>query len=70
VTVVWNNGTMVSCTTNASGRCSVSRSNIQPNQSATVTVTNVTHAVFLYQPSINHDPDRDSDGTAISVSRQ
>jgi hypothetical protein len=32
-------------------------------------VTNVSHASLPYQPADNHDPDGDSNGTAITVSK-
>ena len=33
----------------------------------TWTVTGITHDADSYLPADNHDPDADSDGTAISV---
>ena len=35
----------------------------------TFTVVNVTHATFTYKSADNHDPDGDSNGTAITLSR-
>jgi hypothetical protein len=29
----------------------------------------VTHATYTYQPSSNHDPDGDSNGTVITVNK-
>jgi dipeptidyl aminopeptidase/acylaminoacyl peptidase len=71
VTGSWNNGTAASCTTNATGRCVISRSGI-PRKTTTVsfTVTSASHGAFVYQPAGNHDPDGDSNGTAITISRQ
>jgi serine protease AprX len=58
------------CTTGSGGRCSVSSGYIwRGNSSTTFTVDSVTHATFTYEPANNHDPDGDSDGTSITVSR-
>ena len=67
VTAVWNNGTSASCTTNAAGTCVISRSAIGLKTSVTLTVTNV--APDVYSPSSNHDPDGESNGTTITVTR-
>lgn len=57
-----------SCTTNGSGQCTVSKNNISQNGSSiTFTVTNVTHSSNTYSAGANHDPDGDSNGTAITV---
>ncbi|MGH7556339.1 MAG: hypothetical protein ACREMD_00875 [Gemmatimonadota bacterium] len=57
-----------SCTTDAGGSCSVERSRIRnTGNSVTFTVDDVTHASQSYEPSANHDPDGDSDGTSINV---
>jgi Zn-dependent metalloprotease len=70
VTGSWSGGASgtATCVTAANGRCAMSRSGI-PKKSATAsfTVTNVTHATRTYVSSANHDPDGDSDGTAITV---
>ncbi len=57
-----------SCTTNANGRCTVRRSWLDAS-SATYTVNNVTHSSLTYAAGSNHDPDGDSDGTQITVTR-
>ena len=70
VTGVWSVGSAapVSCTTAADGRCSLQRAGIAKRiGSAALTVTSVTHATRAYQQSANHDPDGDSNGTAITV---
>jgi hypothetical protein len=57
-----------SCVTNGSGQCTVSKNSIKNNQSSVVfSVTSVTHASNTYQSGDNHDPDGDSNGTAVEV---
>jgi hypothetical protein len=60
-----------SCTTDSLGKCSVTKSTI-PNRTTSVTfsVTNLTKTGYTYDSSINHDPDGDSTGTAITVKKQ
>lgn len=68
----WSNGASGSanCTTNASGTCTVSMSGIRKNvRSVDFTVTNVTHSTLTYNPAANTDPEGDSDGTTITVSK-
>jgi PKD repeat protein len=66
----WNDANTASCTTNASGQCTVSRSGIPKNtHSASFSVTNVTRSPYLYTPAANHDPDGGSNGTTVRVSR-
>jgi len=70
VSGAWNDGSTGSCTTNANGQCAVSRSGIlKKTNSVSFTVTNVSRATFVYEPAANHDPDGDSNGTTVSVSR-
>jgi hypothetical protein len=59
-----------SCETDVNGQCTVQFTDI-PNSKKTITFTvdNVTHATFTYQGADNHDPDGDSDGTAITVNK-
>jgi hypothetical protein len=48
----------------------VPRAGIPKNTgSVTLTVTNVALGTFVYQPASNHDPDGDSSGTAITVTK-
>jgi thermitase len=59
-----------SCTTDGSGQCSVTSGNIQEKlKSVTFAVSDVTHATLDYQRSDNHDPDGDSNGNWIIVSK-
>ena len=72
VTGTWSNGATgtASCTTGTTGRCSVSKpGNKNRTSSVRFTVTNVTKASLAYTPATNHDPDGDSSGTAITVSK-
>ncbi len=69
VSVSWSGGFSgaASCITNGSGACSVSTGGIAKKKgSVTLTVTNVSGSL-TYQPGDNHDPDGDSNGTAITV---
>lgn len=68
----WTNGATgtVSCTTSTSGVCQVSKTGLAAKTtSVTFTVTGVTHATLTYNSSANHDPDGDSNGTVITVSK-
>ena len=68
VSGAWNGGSAGSCTTNASGQCTVSRTGIpRSTGSVSFTVTNVALGIYVYKPASNHDPDGDSNGTTISV---
>jgi len=72
VSGTWSGGASgaASCTTDASGTCSISEGGIHKrNGSATFTVDDVTHGSLAYDPGLNHDPDGDSDGTSITVSK-
>jgi hypothetical protein len=67
----WSGGTTgtASCTTNGNGQCTVSKSVAKRISSVTFSVTNVIHAPDTYNSSGNHDPDGDSNGTSIVVSK-
>ncbi|MEO8639149.1 MAG: S8 family serine peptidase [Chloroflexota bacterium] len=68
VTGRWSNGGTVTCVTDGSGVCTVSKSGIRKNVgSVTFTVISVTGANLSYVSSANHDPDGDSNGTSITV---
>jgi uncharacterized protein len=57
----------VSCTTNATGRCSVSVPVYRRSDSAFYFVDNVSYGDALYDPGLNQDPDGDSDGSFLPV---
>jgi hypothetical protein len=71
VTGSWSNGASgtSTCTTDSSGRCTVSKSIPRATASVTFTVTNLASSGFAYAPAANHDPDGDSNGTSITVSK-
>jgi hypothetical protein len=72
VSGAWSGGTSGSgqCTTASDGRCSITSGYIwRSRTSATFTVSDVTHATLTFAPADNHDPDGDSDGTAITINR-
>jgi PKD repeat protein len=66
----WSSGSTASCATNASGQCTVSSAAMpRKTTSVTFTVTDVTVGAFTYAPADNHDPDGDSNGSTVSVTR-
>ena len=69
VTGRWTGNTTATCTTNLNGRCQVSKRFPMRRAAATFTVTSVQLAGSTYTPTDNHDPDGDSTGTAITISR-
>jgi len=69
VTGLWSNGTVGECFTSTDGRCAVQRGGL-PKQTRTLSfsVTSMWGAAG-YRPERNHDPDGDSNGTTIVVTR-
>jgi serine protease AprX len=69
VSGVWGSGASggASCTTNASGVCQISKTNLKSNLgSVSFSVTDINDGgVHIYQAALNQDPDGDSDGTTI-----
>ncbi len=68
----WSNGTSGSaaCATNASGQCTITKTNLRGNvSSVTFTVNNVTSSGNTYNAGANHDPDGSSNGTVIVVAQ-
>jgi len=66
----WSTGASMICTTGSRGNCTVTLSAIpRTTLSVTFSVTNVARSGWVYLPSANHDPEADSDGTSITVSR-
>ena len=71
---IWTrNGTGIgvgTCTTDSSGACTISKSDIRKrNKSVTFHVDVVTHPTHTYDETANGDPDGDSDGNTITVQR-
>jgi len=69
VTATWQGGAPATCTTGATGVCTVSRRVAKSQASVWLQVTGLSKAGFTYASSANHDPDGDSDGTTITVAR-
>jgi len=69
LTGTWTGNTTATCTTNLNGRCQVTKRFPRKRAAATFTVTSVQLAGYTYTPTDNHDPDGDSTGTAITISR-
>ena len=71
VTGSWTSGGTSTCTTSAAGSCSVTASvNAKKATSTTYAVTSVARSGFTYVAADNADPDGDSNGTAITITRQ
>ena len=58
------------CTTSGDGRCAVIKAGLLKTAKAGFSISNLTHATFLYDSAGNHDPDGDSNGAAITVTRR
>jgi subtilisin family serine protease len=70
VTGSWTGGYLgtSTCTTDSKGRCQVASAAMPKTAtSVTFTVANATRDGYAYRPANNHDPDGDSNGTAITV---
>jgi PKD repeat protein len=67
----WSSGGTSTCTTGTAGACSASVSiGGKKATSATFTVTGVVRSGFTYLAAGNTDPDGDSNGTEITITRQ
>ena len=70
VSGAWSTGAAGQCTTGVSGRCTVQLGSLPKKvSSVTFAVNNVQHSQGVYDPAANSDPDGDSNGTQITVSR-
>lgn len=70
VSGAWSTGGSGSCTTAASGTCTITLTGIAKKiGSTTFSVTNASSAGATYDAAKNHDPDGDSDGSTIVVSK-
>ncbi len=70
VTGSWTTGGTGSCTTSVSGTCSITSASINnTTANTTFAVTNVTKSGYTYLSTANHDPEADSNGTSITVTK-
>jgi hypothetical protein len=72
VSGVWSSGASGTdpCITNGSGVCQISKIGLNSKtKSVAFTVNNVTQTTPSYDPTSNHDPDGDSDGTTLTISK-
>jgi hypothetical protein len=70
VTGTWSGGyaDSATCTTGSSGTCTVTSGSISNSKSSvTLTVNKLAKTGYGFDPSKNHDPDSDSNGTFITV---
>ena len=68
----WSGGTSGSgsCTTDSNGNCQIESGHIRKKfSSATFTVINVAKSGLIYDSALNSDPDGDSNGTVITISK-
>ena len=58
------------CVTNSAGSGKISTPAIsRQNPSVTFTISNITFGLYTYASGDNHDPDGDSNGTAITINK-
>jgi hypothetical protein len=70
VSGVFDDGnTLYRCTTDIYGECTMPTGYQFWRSCLTFTVVDIAHAVLMYQPENNFDPDGDSDGTRITSCR-
>jgi hypothetical protein len=70
VNAQWNDGSAASCSTGRTGTCRVSKTGIPTNTpSVSLTVQGLSKTGYSYNPASNHDPDGDSNGTTITVTK-
>jgi serine protease AprX len=62
-------GTALTCTTGTGGACTLTRDLKKTKVSIVFTVLGLTKASYTYVAASNHDPDGDSNGTSITVTR-
>jgi len=71
VSARWGSATTTqTCTTDATGSCSLTTGQLKSETSVRLTVTGVQSAGTAYLSTANHDPDGDSGGTWIDISRR
>jgi serine protease len=67
VDILWSDGSVDWCTTGNDGECSVVGYTFRRTPFLKLTVTNISNTGLPYEPSLNHDPDGDSNGTSITI---
>jgi PKD repeat protein len=70
VSASWSDGTLASCITDLNGYCAIGREYSPSKSVVSLSVTGVTKDNYVYVPAANHDPDGDSNGTMIAISRR
>lgn len=69
----WSNGATgsSSCTTDSAGTCTVTKTGLATKRvpQVTFTVSTLSKSGYTYNAAANHDPDGDSNGTAITVAK-
>jgi hypothetical protein len=65
----WASGSAVTCTTGSAGSCSLSRTVATKKKDITFAVTALSASGRTYLSASNHDPDGDSTGTTIVLTR-
>jgi serine protease AprX len=63
------NGAALTCTTGTGGACTLTRDFKKTRASIVVTVLGLSKTPYVYVASSNHDPDGESNGTNITVTR-
>lgn len=66
---LWSSGEAGGCTTDGTGRCTMSTAARGTQAGTTFTIRTVEHVVKVYR-GLNHDPDGDSDGTTITFKKK
>jgi serine protease AprX len=69
VSGTWGSKSTDQCTTNANGKCQVAKRFPKRRASVKFTVTDLQLSDYTYDPTANHDPDGNSDGTVVTVVR-
>jgi serine protease AprX len=69
VSGAWTGNVNAACVTNQKGKCTVSHRFARTKTSVQFSVTNLQLTGDTYQASANHDPDADSNGTTITITR-
>jgi N-acetylmuramoyl-L-alanine amidase len=71
VSATWDGAPIgsVSGKTDTAGQVTFATGNMDSGASVTFSVDDITHSSLAYDASLNHDPDDDSDGTTITVTR-